>query len=805
MARLRFFPFLACVSLLLCSFSSTFVHAQSDNEAPLHTTNHVKRYGSGAPYWMSEITRQGKVVYGTNSSYVVWRNVMDYGAKGDGITDDTDAINNATYDGNRCAYPCDSQTTAPAIVYFPPGTYAISRPLVMLYYTQFIGDANNLPVIMGLPNFYGIALLDSDPYLAFGFSWWANQNNMWRQVRNFVLDIRQIPPGVAHCLHWQVAQGTSLQNIVFEMTEGGDDNEQMGIFMDNGSALYLEDLIFNGGSVGFFSGNQQFTCRNLTFNNCQTAIYQNWNWLFSYKDVVINNARVGINMTQGGDVPTTGSITLQDATMNNVQIGVSTTFSTNSTPASAGTFILDNVNFVDTPIAVQHSPSNNILLAGNQRVASWAQGRVYTAYESSYEENNLTCYGPAANYARVQQTVDPAPKSPSLLAPDGSFFTRSRPQYEGVPVESFKSIKTYGCAGDGVTDDTACVQSFLDSITPDQIAYIDYGAYVIRDTINFPIPIRVQGELWPYFMVDGTAPKFSDKNNPQAAFRVGEPGQVGDIELVEIIFQTLGAAPGAIMMEWNLAQSSQGSAGIWDVHWRIGGTNGTELQSTNCAKTPNTPTTPNPECYGAFLLLHITRSASMYMSNNWGWVSDHEMDLLDHNQINIYNGRGVLVESQGPVWMVGTSFEHSMLYNYQISGAKEIYISALQTETAYMQNNPDALAPYPPMSNWNDPTFSDCFTSNCPKTWGCRIFNSTYIFVYGAGMYSFFNNYDSGCLATTNCQQKMVSVEQSQGIYMYAVNTVGSLNLVTVDEVDLVPSISNGNGFADTVAIFEYP
>jgi hypothetical protein len=45
----------------------------------------------------------------------------------------------------------------------------------MLYYTQFIGDANNLPVILGLPNFYGIALLDSDPYLAYGYSWWANQ------------------------------------------------------------------------------------------------------------------------------------------------------------------------------------------------------------------------------------------------------------------------------------------------------------------------------------------------------------------------------------------------------------------------------------------------------------------------------------------------------------------------------------------------------------------------------------------------------------------------------------------------------
>lgn len=49
----------------------------------------------------------------------------------------------------------------------------------MLYYTQFIGDANNLPVILGLPNFYGIALLDSDPYLAYGVSWWANQVNQF--------------------------------------------------------------------------------------------------------------------------------------------------------------------------------------------------------------------------------------------------------------------------------------------------------------------------------------------------------------------------------------------------------------------------------------------------------------------------------------------------------------------------------------------------------------------------------------------------------------------------------------------------
>jgi glucan 1,3-beta-glucosidase len=124
---------------------------------------------------------------------------------------------------------------------------------------------------------------------------------------------------------------------------------------------------------------------------------------------------------------------------------------------------------------------------------------------------------------------------------------------------------------------------------------------------------------------------------------------------------------------------------------------------------------------------------------------------------------------------------------------------------SYMQNNPNAIAAYQPMDEWNDPTFSTCFTSNCAKTWGLRIFNSTYIFVYGAGLYSFFNNYDGGCLATTNCQQNMISVEESQGIYMYMVNTVGSANIVEVDQVELVPASANANGFADTVAIFEYP
>lgn len=39
--------------------------------------------GAASSFWMSSISRQGTVAFGT-SGYKVFRNVMDYGAKGDG-------------------------------------------------------------------------------------------------------------------------------------------------------------------------------------------------------------------------------------------------------------------------------------------------------------------------------------------------------------------------------------------------------------------------------------------------------------------------------------------------------------------------------------------------------------------------------------------------------------------------------------------------------------------------------------------------------------------------------------------------
>ncbi|KAK6414099.1 hypothetical protein LTR95_017781, partial [Oleoguttula sp. CCFEE 5521] len=46
------------------------LYGSDDMESPVHTFGHEKRagnYGSGTPYWVSQIKRQGKAVYGVNA------------------------------------------------------------------------------------------------------------------------------------------------------------------------------------------------------------------------------------------------------------------------------------------------------------------------------------------------------------------------------------------------------------------------------------------------------------------------------------------------------------------------------------------------------------------------------------------------------------------------------------------------------------------------------------------------------------------------------------------------------------------
>ncbi|GAM87366.1 hypothetical protein ANO11243_053900 [Dothideomycetidae sp. 11243] len=749
-----------------------------------HTTAAtVKKTASTSSYWVANIQRQGLANYAP-SGYTVYRNVVDFGADPTGAKDSTAAINNAIATGNRCGQGCDSTTTLPAFVYFPPGTYLVSAPIIQYYYTQLVGDAITPPTLKAAPNFVGMAVIDSDPYTNTGANWYTNQNNFFRQVRNFVIDLTAMPQTSGAGIHWQVAQATSLQNIVFNMIPGSG-SKQLGIFMDNGSGGFMSDLVFNGGQYGAFYGSQQFTTRNMTFNNCQTAIFMNWNWGWTISGVNVNNCGVALDMSNSPSNQTVGSVSFIDSTISNTPIGVKTAWTMNpaSVPNGGGSLVIDNVNFANCPIAVANTNGGSIL-AGNGVVRSWGQGRSYNSYTG----------------ARVQQTLTAPAKSASLLDSSGRYFTRSKPQYATTPVSAFVSIRSFGATGNGNTDDTAAFQKAMTSVTSGQILYIDYGAYVISDTIVVPANMKIVGEHWPMIMCTGS--KFSNMANPTAFWKIGTAGQSGAVELSDLLFTTKGPVPGAVLMEWNL-QSAQGASGMWDVHFRVGGAAGTNMQSNTCAKNPTTTHGANPTCIGSFLLFHATSSATgMYLENNWMWVADHELDLSDHNQVDIYNGRGMLIESPGPSWIWGSSVEHSTLYNYQLNNAQNIFMGFIQSETPYFQGNPAATVPFTPNNTWSDPNFSICTSGQgkCVKSWGMRVQNTKNVYIYGTGFYSFFENYDQSCVYPNTCQQNIVSVQSgSSAVWMYTMSTKASITMLDYNLKPAVLDKDNRSNFCATI------
>jgi glucan 1,3-beta-glucosidase len=128
--------------------------------------------------------------------------------------------------------------------------------------------------------------------------------------------------------------------------------------------------------------------------------------------------------------------------------------------------------------------------------------------------------------------------------------------------------------------------------------------------------------------------------------KLGNPGDIGSVEISDIVFETQGPCPGAILVEWNIKQATPGGAGMWDAHYRIGGTLGTDIVNPLCRKTPGVPVTDEKytKCAGSFLLLHVTPQANIFMENVWGWVSDHQLDLIPgvpnpRDQIYVFNGR----------------------------------------------------------------------------------------------------------------------------------------------------------------------
>ncbi|KAI0601014.1 pectate lyase superfamily protein-domain-containing protein [Biscogniauxia sp. FL1348] len=742
-------------------------------------------------YWLEDLQHQGVAPF-AGDGYTVFRNVKDYGAKGDGTTDDTAAITAAMNAGNnRCLQGCASTTTTPAIVYFPSGTYMISSSIVPPYFTQMIGDPTNRPVLKATADFQGFGLIDGNPYYTENLNW-ISTNVFYRQVRNFVIDTTGIAPGTAATgMHWPTSQATSLINVEFNMPTDAS-TVHVGLFIESGSGGFMSDLTFNGGATGASMGNQQYTMRNLVFNNCQTAIIQLWNWGWTYIGLQINNCGKGIDITAGGDgdALSVGSVTIIDSSITDTPIGITTAATGSTSPATAGSMILENIVLSNVPVAVQ-GPSGTLLEGGSTTITGWGTGHRYTP--SGPEE--------------FSDAITPNTR-PAALVTDGAFYSRSKPQYEDLTAADFVSARSSGAKGDASTDDTAALQSAIDSAANGKVLFLDYGLYKVTGTLKIPAGTKIIGEGYPVIM--GAGSFFGDMSSPQPVLQVGSTsGEAGQVEFSDFVVATQGPAPGATLIEWNLATSGTPS-GMWDVHARVGGFTGSDFQVAQCLKQPGSDAI-DANCIGAYMLMHVTEQATnLYMENTWLWTADHDIEDSNNTQITVYAGRGLYIESTvGTFWLVGTAVEHNHLYNYQFANTKNIFASMFQTETPYYQPIPDAIEPFPVVAALNDPDFTTSCAGvegNCANSWGLRIIDSTDFFVYGAGHYSFFNNYSTTCStveAGENCQSRIVSIEGStSNINIYALNTIGSLSMLDKDGASVASWSDNVNVFPANIILY---
>lgn len=224
--------------------------------------------------------------------------------------------------------------------------------------------------------------------------------------------------------------------------------------------------------------------------------------------------------------------------------------------------LVQNALLNDVDIYIVDESRHEALLAGDGNeerigsIESWGFGRVV----DSKGNPSLTQGGSIEAPERDPSMTTPG-LSPSLRKTE-YYFRRSRPRYADLGGCDFVDVRAWGAKGDGQSDDTAILNYiFSAAANMSAVVFIPHGVYIIKDTVTIPVGSRVIGQAWPQMM--GVGPKFEDTYHPRPVFRVGVPGNQGVVEIQSLLFTTRGPTAGAVLLEWNVHESFQGSCGLW--------------------------------------------------------------------------------------------------------------------------------------------------------------------------------------------------------------------------------------------------
>jgi len=279
----------------------------------------------------------------------------------------------------------------------------------------------------------------------------------------------------------------------------------------------------------------------LQFTSCLTAIKHPWNWGFVWKNIFVLSCFIAIDCTTFSDVTSqgTGSITVLDSHFNGVPFAI--------TVANLGD---EQPNIVLDNLLVENSASV-VLVSGGDTILEGSTGALFfNSWASGFQ------YFPDGSGGKTSGFINPAPTKPSaLLDSSGAYFTQSKPQYETETVPPVVAT-AHGISNGGTGDQTSAINTLL-SGNVGSVIFFPAGVYLVEGTVKIPVGSRIVGSGWSQIM--GTGTFFQDVNNPNVMVQVGNAGDTGVIEISDMLFTVKGPTAGAILVEWNVHESTQGS------------------------------------------------------------------------------------------------------------------------------------------------------------------------------------------------------------------------------------------------------
>ncbi|KAJ5773645.1 hypothetical protein N7457_008541 [Penicillium paradoxum] len=567
-------------------------------------------------------------------------------------------------------------------------------------------------------------------------------------IKNVILDTTALKPDRHFtALQWGVAQGSGLTNVKIRMPTHSTGH--IGIDVIAGSTIAVTDVHITGGAIGIQNSNQQVNFKNVYFKSCRTAFKAAGGWTVLLQQATFESCGTGIDMTGNG----LGSLVLLDSTAVNSGPVIRFHDSSNDSGFRNSQFLIQNLNH-DTENAIAVDAQGNVALAATPHVDTWVWGNVVPY-------NYLT-------------GVSWETKRSSALLVGGKYFTKPQPTYQNHDkgdIVNVKLVSEHSVKGDGKTDDTKGLNAILaENAASCKITYIPFGVYRVSDTIFVPVGTRIVGEAWS--VISGYGAKFKDSDNPRPIMQLGNPGDVGVIEIQDIRVAVGEILPGAKLIEVNAAGNEPGDVGLWNTMAMVGGTADTSVATGCTSQDPK-------DCMAAFMVMHLTETSSAYIENFWGWTADHNLDS-DSIFTIISTGRGILVESTKATWMTGTGSEHHWLYNYNFHNAENVFAGLLQTETPYMQGQGEyraAPAPWNAVAKYGDPDFSWCAGEDqkCRTALATNVDGGSNIALYNSAAWAFFDGYWNGLYnepCNGNCQTNMMRVTNDpHNLVWYSIST----------------------------------